>query len=216
MAPQRLDQDGLLRGVNDLCKIDAALAEVVTRHGAPPMWGRRPGFATLIRMILEQQVSLASGRAVYRRINAELGGVNISAVLEAGASRLRGLGVTRQKAGYCLEVAAAVESGRLNFRRLSRAADDCARDELTAVKGIGPWTADVYLLMALRRPDIWPPGDIALLTALQHLRGWDERPTSDHAILESQRWRPWRAVVARRYRPKIPRGPPERSNATHQ
>ena len=63
---------------------------------------------------------------------------------------MRGLGVTRQKAGYCLEVAAAVESGRLNFRRLSRAADDCARDELTAVKGIGPWTADVYLLMALR------------------------------------------------------------------
>ena len=86
MAPQRLDQDGLLRGVNDLCKIDAALAEVVTRHGAPPMWGRRPGFATLIRMILEQQVSLASGRAVCRRIDAELGGVNVSAVLEAGAS----------------------------------------------------------------------------------------------------------------------------------
>ena len=161
------------------------------------MWRRKPGFATLVRIILEQQVSLASGRAIYRRIECDLGRVNVTNVVEAGVSRLRSLGVTRQKAGYCIEVATAVEGGRLNFRRLSRSNDDRVRNELLAIKGIGPWTANVYLLMALRRPDIWPPGDVALLTALQHLRKLKQRPSNEHAIREAEQWRPWRAVAAR-------------------
>lgn len=146
---------------------------------------------------MEQQVSLASGRAIYRRIERKLGRVNVSNIVEAGVSDLRALGVTRQKAGYCVEVAVAVEAGRLDFRRLSRSDDEQARDELMAIKGIGPWTAHVYLLMALRRPDIWPPGDVALLTAFQHLRKLKQRPSNEHAIREAEQWRPWRAVAVR-------------------
>ena len=146
---------------------------------------------------MEQQVSLASGRAAYRRIERKLGLVNVKNVLAVGVSDLRALGVTRQKAGYCVEVAVAVQEGRLEFRRLSRSDDEQAQDELMAIKGIGPWTAHVYLLMALRRPDIWPPGDVALLTAFQHLRKLNQRPSNEHAVRETEQWRPWRAVAAR-------------------
>ncbi len=187
----------LLRGVHDLCRIDPDLAEVVRRHGPPPLWGRQPGFATLLRIILEQQVSLASGRAVYRRIEGEIGRINVQTVLGAGTRGLRALGVTRQKASCWIEVARAADDGRLNLRRLGQSDDEQARAELMDIKGIGPWTANVYLLMALRRPDIWPPGDVALLTALQHLRKSKARPSNEEALVEAESWRPWRAVAAR-------------------
>lgn len=170
---------------------------MVARHGPPPLWARRPGIASLVLIILEQQVSLVSARAMYQRLERELGSITADAILYCGAAGLRRLGVTRQKAGYCQEVAERIKAGDLNLRRVARAPVAAARDELMRVRGIGPWTAEVYLLMVLRRPDIWPTGDVALHTALQHLRRLPARPGFDQAADHARRWAPWRAVAAR-------------------
>ncbi len=194
---RRLDTGSLRRGVAHLVGADPDLGGVVRRNGPPPLWARRPGIATLVRIILEQQVSLASGQAIFRRLENHLGEVTPEAIILCGASDLRRLGLTRQKAAYCVAVAEQVRAGELSLRRVARAPDVTARQELQRVKGIGPWTADVYLLMVLRRPDVWPTGDVALLNALQHLRGLPRQPTVEEAAEEALRWAPWRAVAAR-------------------
>lgn len=151
----------------------------------------------MVQIILEQQVSLASARAMYRRLERELGEIKPETITACGVRGLRRLGVTRQKATYCHEVSKRIEVGDLNLRRVARAQVPAARAELMRVTGIGPWTADIYLLMVLRRPDIWPTGDIALLSALQHLRRLRRRPTVEQAAEQARRWSPWRAVAAR-------------------
>jgi DNA-3-methyladenine glycosylase II len=193
----RLDRRTLQRGVKRLARVDRDLAGVVRRHGPPPLWARRPGVATLVQIILEQQVSLASARSVYRRLERAVGEVTHETIATLGVAGLRRLGVTRQKAAYCVGMAKRVASGKLDLQRVARAPAEAARAELMRVKGIGPWSADIYLLMVLRRPDIWPTGDIALLTALQHLRRLRRRPTVEQAEEQARRWAPWRAVAAR-------------------
>jgi len=195
--PRRLDRLSLQDGVEYLVRADADLGGVVRRNGPPPLWARRPGIPTLVRIILEQQVSLASGRAIFRRLEDHLGEVTPETIILCGVSDLRRLGLTRQKAAYCVAVAEQIKAGGLSLRRVARAEVMPARLELQRVKGIGPWTADVYLLMALRRPDIWPTGDVALLTALQHLRRLPLRPSVEDAAEQALRWAPWRAVAAR-------------------
>ena len=176
---------------------DADLARVLARYGPPPLWRRRPCFATLVRIILEQQVSLASARAVYNRLAAMV--VPFSAVrfrrLEGPA--LREAGLTRQKSTYLLALAEAIATGRLQLKALPDMADDEARQVLMQIKGIGPWTADIYLLMALRRPDIWPRGDLALNTALKAIKHLEGRQTEADLAAIAAHWRPWRAVAAR-------------------
>lgn len=192
-----LTRASLLDGVRALVDQDRALARIVERHGAPPLWSRPRGFATLTRIILEQQVSLASGAAMYARIDAALGGLSPTTVALVGRTGLQTLGVTRQKAAYIAALAEQVESGALPLDSLGRLPDERAAELLVAVPGIGPWTASIYLLMALRRPDVWPPGDLALHKALARLRRRQAIPTSDEARAFAARWRPWRAVAAR-------------------
>lgn len=197
MSVSRLDTESLRRAVRSLSAQDPALRTVVQRHGIPPLWARRPGLATLIRIIFEQQVSLASGRATYNRLESSIGVPTPEKLLDAGVAGLRRLGITRQKARYCVELAGSISDGILDLSRVSRAPDAEAREELMRVKGIGPWTADIYLLMALRRPDVWPTGDIALHTGIQVLKRLRERPASGKAAHIAQRWSPWRSVAAR-------------------
>jgi len=188
----------LLDGVRELTARDARLSRIVDRYGPPPLWARRHGFATLMRIILEQQVSLASAAALFRRLETSLdGGITPASVSAAGRAGLQALGVTRQKARYACELAERVTSGALSLRAMARLPDDDVAARLIAVPGIGPWTASIYLLMALRRPDVWPPGDLALHKALARLRGRGAVPTSDEAEALAQQWRPWRAVAAR-------------------
>ncbi len=187
----------LSRGLRALARRDADLAAAVRRDGPPPLWARRPGFGTLARLILEQQVSLHSARAMYGRIERALGGVAPESVGACGVVGLRSLGVTRQKASYLVGAAQQVVAGELDLARVGRLPDAEARARLMELRGIGPWTADIYLVMALRRPDVWPTGDIALLTALQVLRRLRRRPTVEEAAAYVRRWSPWRAVAAR-------------------
>lgn len=193
-----LTHSTLSRAVVHLTRRDRALARIVRAHGTPPLWARRPGFATLSQIILEQQVSLAAARTLYRRLSNQLpGGWTPSAIVREGTTGLGVRGVTRQKAGYLLSLAERIERGELVLRRLSRASDEDALQQLVACHGIGLWTANVYLLMALRRPDVWPPGDLALHRALSRLLGLERTLTSEEATEFASQWAPYRAVAAR-------------------
>jgi DNA-3-methyladenine glycosylase II len=184
--------------VTQLTAGDRRLAAIVARHGPPPLWARPTGFRTLARVILEQQVSLKSAASLFARLDREVhGGIEVDVVARAGVRRMRALGVTRQKADYLVTLARAVAGGDLDLDEISLLPDEEARDALLAVRGIGPWTANVYLLMSLRRPDVWPPGDLALHIALARLRGRKSLPSSREAERYAHRWRPWRAVAAR-------------------
>jgi len=193
----KLDAKGLAEAAVAVASIDEGLAEILADLGTPPLWAREPGFVTLLRIILEQQVSLASADAMYRRLTANIKPLTPNTVLAAGAPFLRSFGITRQKSTYFLNVAKAIESGELDLDGLEQLSDEPAIAMLTSVKGIGPWTAKIYLLMALCRPDVWPVGDIALATAVKNLKGWQERPTQPELTEIAKAWRPYRATAAR-------------------
>ena len=192
-----LTRDSLLQGIGELCAIDSDLAAVVHKLGPPPMWARKAGFATLVRIILEQQVSLSSARATYSRLQAALGRVTAHRVAALSLTDLRALGITRQKAGYCSNLARLIAAGELQLSAIAEFSDAEARRKLCAVRGIGPWTADIYLLMALRRPDVWPDGDLALAEAARRVKRLRKPPTSDRLRRLARPWSPWRAVAAR-------------------
>ncbi|MBW7884266.1 MAG: DNA-3-methyladenine glycosylase 2 family protein [Caldilineaceae bacterium] len=192
-----LTEELLSQAVAELAARDDDLARVVTRHGAPPLWAREPGFPTLILLILEQQVSLASARAAFTRLQDRLGTVNPTGLLALTDDELRAVGFSRQKTGYARHLAQAMVDGRFDPDLLPAQDDDTVRAELIKLKGIGPWTADIYLLMVLRRPDVWPAGDLALATAAQQVKGLATRPTPQELVELAEGWRPWRAVAAR-------------------
>ncbi|HEX3183590.1 MAG TPA: hypothetical protein VHQ94_02285 [Pyrinomonadaceae bacterium] len=187
----------LAQAAQDLAARDEILARILATHGAPPMWRRATGFATLVHIILEQQVSLKSAKSMLRRLQAAIDPFTPERFVEVGEAHFRGLGVTRQKSSYLLRLSESMLSGELSLTRLARLSDDEARIQLTRIKGIGSWSADVYLLMAMRRADIWPAGDLALAVAVKELWGLEFKPTPDELERIAERWRPYRAVAAR-------------------
>jgi DNA-3-methyladenine glycosylase II len=195
--PRRLDRASIARAVEVLSARDPDLAAIARRHGPPPLWGRQPGFPTLVRIILEQQVSLAAARTMYLRLHAHSGGVTPERIERLGPDGLRSLGFTRQKAAYCHGLAARIGQGELDLSRLAGGADDEGMTRLREVPGLGPWSVDIYYLMALRRPDIWPRGDLALATALAKVKRLRSRPTAERQARFAAGWAPWRSVAAR-------------------
>ena len=159
------------------------------------MWGRRPGFPTLMRIVLEQQVSLVSARAMFERLKSNIDAFTPEQFIASGEMYLRTLGMTRQKAHYAIQVAEAFTNGHL--KHIGRMSDVDAHTALTEIKGVGPWTANIYLLMALKRPDIWPDGDVALASAATKLRKLDHRPSFVELASIAEAWRPYRSVAAR-------------------
>jgi DNA-3-methyladenine glycosylase II len=196
-AAAPLDEAGVAEAVRALAAIDLDLAGIADRHGPPPLWGREPGFETLVRIILEQQISLAAAEAAYQRLVRATGAVEPGAIAAAGEGALRSAGQTRQKSRYLVGLARDVLDGRLDLEAVAAADDDDARARLTSVVGIGRWSADIYLLMALRRPDIWPTGDLALAGAMRRAKRLDAPPTGPEQAVITEAWRPWRAVAAR-------------------
>jgi len=193
--PSRLTSETLAAAAQTLAAGDRHLASIYEIHGAPPMWARRPGFPTLLRIILEQQVSLISARAMFARLKSNIDPFTPEAFIGSGEAFLRSLGVTRQKAHYCVQVAHAFTNGQLD--KIVRMNDEDAHATLLSIKGVGPWTANIYLLMALRRPDIWPDGDVALATAVGKLRKVEPRPSFAKLAEIAEAWRPFRSVAAR-------------------
>jgi DNA-3-methyladenine glycosylase II len=197
-VPISLDENLLDRGVRFLARRDSDLAAVVEKWGSPPLWPREPGFPTLVYLILEQQVSLASAKAAYERLLDRLHAALVpERFLSLNARTLKGIGFSRQKAGYCRLLADLVLKGQLDLDAIAGLDDESARAALTRIKGVGPWTADVYLLMALKRPDVWPVGDLALQKAARRVKRLRKHPSPARLEKIGEAWRPWRAVAAR-------------------
>lgn len=185
------------RALRQLAAADPYVASALDRFGEPAFWHRQPGFATLVLFILEQQVSLASGAAAFNRLRARVGEVTPAAVLGPTDDELRADGFSRQKTRYVRELARAVLDRRIDLAALDSNSDDDVRRELTGLIGIGPWTADVYLLSCLRRPDIWPILDRALQVATAEVLGLEATPDPSALLEMGERWRPHRSTVAR-------------------
>jgi DNA-3-methyladenine glycosylase II len=193
----RLDERTLLEAVDVLAARDPAIGASVERFGPPPLWSREPSFATLVHLILEQQVSLASALAAFERLRTTLGGdVTPARVLRLDDATMRSIGFSRQKAGYARDLALALSNG-FRLADLDAMSDDDAHAALVRLRGVGRWTADVYLTMCLLRPDVWPHGDQALVTGAVELLGLPIRPSFDELHATAERWRPYRAVAAR-------------------
>ena len=192
-----LDEDKLREATHILASRDTELASVVRRHGVPPLWARSPGFPTLTRIILEQQVSLSSARAAYDRLVMRVGEPTPQVFLTLDDAELKRIGFSRQKMRYVRLLAERLLDGSFDLARLGSLCDDEARDRLMSLKGVGRWSADIYLLMALRRPDVLPRGDLALVRAVARLKGLPRPPTAEEFEAIGEAWRPWRSVAAR-------------------
>jgi len=179
-----------------LADSDQYLARIYEAYGPPPLWDREPGFATLLNIILEQQVSLASAKACFDKLTNHLGGVTPEGLLVLNDAELKRIGFSRQKAAYGRHLSEAVIEKRIDFEDLHRLTNAEVKSELIKLKGVGEWTSDIYLIMALLRPDVMPRGDIALHTAWHELSG-EARPTSDEFLVIAERWKPYRSVAAR-------------------
>jgi len=190
-------QKTLALAARELAARDETLAAIHATYGDPPLWRRATGFQTLAHIILEQQVSLKSAKAMLNRLESAIQPFTPLRFIELGDGHLRRLGVTRQKSAYLIGLADSIVSGELSFTKLARMSDDEARLALTRLKGIGSWSADVYLLMAMRRADIWPSGDLALAVAMHELKGLQNRPRPMELEKLAEQWRPHRAVAAR-------------------
>lgn len=194
---ERLDDETFRDGCQLLASEDESIAALTERWGVPEFWNRRPGYQTLVLLILEQQVSLESGAAMYRRLIGLCGTVSPRNVLAVGEPGLRSIGVTRQKSSYLVDLAQRVLEGELDLSALETSALDFARAELISIRGIGPWTADAYLLSAGRRPDMWPVGDRALQVGTAEVLGMTAPPNEVELEILGEPWRPIRAVAAR-------------------
>ncbi len=197
--PAALNEESLLIGARCLAERDPDLARVLNALGPPPLWHRPPGFATLVYIILEQQVSLASARAAYQRLLAAADPLTPTAFLQLADERLRAVGFSRQKMQYARGLAQAVLAGALDLDALAALEAEAVRAALISIKGIGRWSADIYLMEALLHPDIWPFNDLALATAVQRVKGLPAPPKPDALETLGEAYRPWRSVAARMF-----------------
>jgi len=194
--PMGLTAEQLRADLDALGGIEPAFAAAIARIGYPAPRIRDRGYATLLRTIVGQQVSVKAADAVWRKLDAEIGGADDPArIAPATDEQLRAAGLSRQKAGYARSLADEVLSGRLPLDALP-ADDEEAIAALVRVKGIGRWSAEVYLLFAEGRPDVWPAGDLAVQIEVGRILGHDARPSEKRVRELAEAWRPHRGAAA--------------------
>ncbi len=180
---------------NSLVKKDKNLNSIIKRFGYPPVWTRKPNFQTLIHIILEQQVSLASARATLNKLKEKLGTITPKKLLELSDEELKTCYFSRQKTIYARCLANAIISKQIQLKRLTGLEDAEIRQQLKTIKGIGDWTVDVYLLFALQRTDVFPLGDLAMVNALKEIKKLPKKTKQDHILKLAEHWRPYRSVA---------------------
>lgn len=191
-----LSAEQLKANLDAIAAIEPAMAAAIGRAGYPPPRVRDPGYATLLRTIVGQQVSVAAAAAIWNKLAAALGDLDNPATIAAlSIDALRPFGLSRQKAGYALSLADEVTSGRINLHALP-ADDEEAIGVLTQIKGIGRWSAEIYLLFAEGRGDIWPAGDLAVQIEIGRILGLEARPSEKETRLLAEPWRPHRGAAA--------------------
>ena len=180
-----------------LARQDGDLARAIDEVGPPPPRGRPAGFASLLDIVLAQQVSTHSYRAIAQRLEAAIGVCTPAAILDLGETHFRAIGFSRQKVIYARGLAEAAHGGSLDLEAIAKLPDDAAMAELTKLKGVGRWTAEIYLMFCLGRPDILPAGDLALREAAGMVKRKRKRPDEIQLRRMGQAWRPWRSIAAR-------------------
>ena len=193
----QLTDSSMRDALDELCYRDPLLGSVYEQFGVPPLWRRPQSFATLVHIILEQKVSLSSANAVMLRVRAACPGMQPAQFLLVPDVVLRDAGVSQRKVSYCRSIAQCLAERSLSLPALRTLDDHQIIETLTAVRGIGPWTAGVYLMMALRRPDAWASGDRALAVSYAECASLTEVPTYAELDTVASLWSPHRATAAR-------------------
>ena len=179
-----------------LASKDKDLEAIINTYGLPPMWTRPAIFQSLVLTILEQQVSLASAYAAFKKLKEKTGFVTPEKILTLTDEELKACYFSRQKIVYVKALANAIVSKQINLKKISIATDDEIRQTLKQVKGIGDWTVDVYLMHALQRTDLFPLGDIALVNSLKHVKQLHAHITKEEMLAIAENWRPYRTVAS--------------------
>jgi DNA-3-methyladenine glycosylase II len=193
---QQFNSDNFIIICDKLARKDKELRAIIRQHGHPPMWVRPATFQSLILFILEQQVSLASAYAAFKKLRQKIGVVTPARILKLSDAEMRACYFSRQKMIYARCLAEAVQSRQLNLKKLSLATNDEVRIELKKIKGIGDWTVDVYLMHALQRADLFPLGDIALVNSLKEVKQLHRDITKEEMLAIAESWRPYRTIAS--------------------
>lgn len=173
--------------------IDSLFAEIADKYGQPPNWTRPQGFISLSRIILEQQISLTSANAHFLKLNKYLEEFTPACILKLTDGEMRFCQISRQKATYLRALSTAIINKNIDLQELPKLSEPEARKQLTAVKGIGDWTADIYLMFCLQSKDIFPTGDIAVVNTVKELTG---AKTKADILSLSEKWKPFRSLAA--------------------
>lgn len=181
---------------NHLASQDQDLKLILENHGYPPMWTRENTFETLVHIILEQQVSLASALAALNKLKEKLTEITPEKILQLSDEEMRECYVSRQKNIYIKGLANAIVNGEIDLEKLSKMSNDEVRKELVNLKGIGNWTVDVYLMFTLQRTDIFPIGDLAAVNALKRLKQLPTKSTREEILEISEKWKPFRSIAS--------------------
>ncbi|MCA0431973.1 MAG: DNA-3-methyladenine glycosylase 2 family protein [Proteobacteria bacterium] len=193
----RLSADSLTDAVAELCAREPRFAPVVARHGVPSLRQEAPGIRALLMTVNDQFLSLAAAAAIWQRVEARLGPCAPATILACPQEELLTLGLSRAKARSFHGIATAAQNGSIDWDSLATLEDEAARKALLALPGVGPWTADIYLLSVELRPDVWPWGDLALQAAAHNLFALPARPGRPGMLALGERFAPFRAVAAR-------------------
>jgi DNA-3-methyladenine glycosylase II len=191
LTPKRMQE-----GLAHLAAVDPDMARAIAEVGHPPMRTSDPGFATLLRSIMGQQVSVHAARSIWEKLNRLVSPMTPENMMLASDATLREAGLSAQKARYAKALAADIVEKRLDFDGVHTMEDEHAIAELSKALGVGRWTAEIYLMFALGRVDIMPGNDLGLITAAHHLKGLRRRPDEKKLRRMAEAWKPWRSVAS--------------------
>ena len=196
MPKVKSDQIQLEETLRKLAKRDSTVRRAVEIFGYPTSRRSPAGFATLARIIVDQQISTAAAASIWKKLNSNIGRVSAKTVLAARTDHLNSAGLSASKVKTLRTLASAIEERVFSLQSLSRQSDDRVRAQLTGIWGIGDWTADIYLMFGLGRPDVWPTGDLALRTGWQVITGDRKRIDANKLEKLALKWRPYRSAAA--------------------
>lgn len=181
---------------DNLATADPDLQSIIQQYGYPPFWKRAASFETLVHIILEQQVSLASALAALNKLKEKVGEITPVNLLLLSNEELKACYFSRQKIIYTRNLADAIVNGEISLNELNTMDNDTIRSTLTKLKGIGNWSVDVYLMMVLQRCDIFPPGDVALITSIKETKGLAKETSGEAIAIIAEKWKPYQTVAA--------------------
>lgn len=192
----RFTEHNFIQLCDHLAEQDADIKNIIDLYGYPPCWSRKPNFETLIHIILEQQVSLASARAAFDRLKSYIGVLTPERILTLSNEELKSCYFSRQKSGYVKNLSFAISENQLSIDELLTMEDDAIREKLTIIKGIGNWTVDVFLMMGLHSANLFPMGDIALVNSLKYIKKLPPHTDRETLMRIAETWKPYRTIAS--------------------